>query len=137
MKNSLLLRVMSLLTLFLVLLHLADDIVRGFEKGVPANLLAVPIAVLWLYATLVLAERRSGYVIVFLGSLLGAYVPYIHFNLKGGALGHGVAGSSSALLWVFTLIALGVSALFSALLSAQGLWTLERSRSRKPALGSS
>jgi len=34
-------------------------------------LVAVPILVVWPYGTLVLAERRSGYVIILLGSLLG------------------------------------------------------------------
>jgi hypothetical protein len=42
--------------------HLADDIVRGMEPGTLSNLIAVPILVVWLYGTLVLAERRSGYV---------------------------------------------------------------------------
>jgi hypothetical protein len=32
-----------------------------------------------------LAERRSGYVIILLGSLLGAVVPVIHFMGKGVA----------------------------------------------------
>jgi len=136
MKQSVLLTITSLLTLLLLLLHLADDIVLGFEKGVPSNLLAVPIAVIWLYATLVLAERRSGYVIVLLGSLLGTYVPYIHFNLAGGVLGREIAKSNGGLLWVWTLIALGVCALFSVILAAQGLWKLERSRFRKPELTS-
>ncbi|HXU30804.1 MAG TPA: hypothetical protein VN851_09535 [Thermoanaerobaculia bacterium] len=136
MKQSILWTLASLLTLLLLLLHLADDIVRGFEKGVPSNLLAVPIAVLWLYATLVLAERRSGYVIVFLGSLLGAYVPYIHFNATGGVVGHEIAKSAGAFFWVWTLLALGVCAVFSAILSAQGLWKLQWGRSRKPELTS-
>ena len=121
MKQSVLLTTASLLTLLFVTLHVADDIVRGFEKGGPSNLLAVPIVVIWLYGTLVLAGRRSGYVIVFLGSLLGAYVPVLHFKAAGGVAGHGIAASSGALFWVWTLLAIGVCAVFSFILSAHAL----------------
>jgi hypothetical protein len=58
--------------------HLTEDYVRGMEPGGLSNLVAVPIFVVWLYGTLVLAERRSGYVIILLGSLLGSGVPVIH-----------------------------------------------------------
>ena len=136
MKQSVLLTLTSLLTLLFLLLHLADDIVRGFEKGGLSNLLAVPIAVIWLYGTLVLAERRSGYVIVLLGSLLGAYVPYLHFKAAGGVVGRGIAASSGALFWVWTLLAIGVCAVFSVILSAHGLWKLQWGRSRKSELES-
>jgi hypothetical protein len=136
MKQSVLLTIASMLSLLFLTLHLADDIVRGFEKGGPSNLLAVPIAVLWLYGTLVLAERRSGYVIVLLTSLLGAYVPVIHFKAAGGVVGRGIATSSGALFWVWTLLAIGVCAVFSAILSAHELWKLQWGRSRKPELKS-
>ncbi len=133
MKQSVLLTIASVLSIVLIILHLADDIVRGFEKGGPSNLLAVPIAVLWLYGTLVLAGRRSGYVIILLGSLLGAYVPYLHFNAAAGVAGGRIAGSSGAFFWVWTLLALGVCAVFSAILSAHGLWKLGWGRSRRTA----
>lgn len=136
MKQSVLLTIASMLSILFITLHLADDIVRGFEKGGPSNLLAVPIAVIWLYGTLVLAERRSGYVIVLLGSLLGAYVPYLHFKAAGGVAGGEIAQSSGALFWVWTLLALGVCAVFSLILSAHGLWKLQWGRSRKPELES-
>ena len=130
MKQSVLLTITSVLTLLFLTLHLADDIVYGFEKGVPSNLLAVPIAVLWLYGTLVLAERRSGYVIVLLGSLLGAFVPYVHFKAAGGVVGRGIATSSGALFWVWTLLAIGVCAVFSVILSVRALWSLQPGQPR-------
>ncbi|HEX7184644.1 MAG TPA: hypothetical protein VF756_22660 [Thermoanaerobaculia bacterium] len=134
MKHNGLWTIASLLTALFMSFHLADDIVRGFEKGGPSNLLAVPILVTWLYGTLVLAERRSGYVIVLLGSLLGAYVPVLHFQAAGGVAGGKIAQSSGAFFWVWTLLALGVCALFSVILSAHGLWKLQRGRSRKSEL---
>ena len=70
MKNSVMLTIASLLSILFFTFHLADDIVRGMEPGTLTNLMAVPIFVLWLYGTLVLAERRSGYIITLLGGLL-------------------------------------------------------------------
>ena len=134
MKHNGLLTIASLLTALCLTFHLADDIVRGFEKGGPSNLLAVPILVTWLYGTLVLADRRSGYVIILLGSLLGAFVPVIHFKAAGGVAGGRIANSSGAFFFVWTLVAIGVCAVFSVILSAHELWRLQWGRPRKPEL---
>src|SRR5262249_3223761 len=75
MTHNSMLTIASLLSILSLAFHLADDIVRGMEKGGLSNLIAVPILVTWLYGTLVLAERRSGYVIILLGSLLGLASP--------------------------------------------------------------
>ncbi|HET9708075.1 MAG TPA: hypothetical protein VFP39_07210 [Gemmatimonadales bacterium] len=130
MKHSVMLAIASLLSILFTTLHLADDIVRGFEKGGLSNLVAVPILVTWLYGALVLAERRSGYVIVLLASLLGTWAPVIHFRAAGGVAGGEIPQSSGAFFWVWTLIALGVSSLFSAILSVQGLVTKQRGQAR-------
>jgi hypothetical protein len=42
--------------------------------------------------------------------------------MKGGAIGGAIAKSSGAFFFVWTLLALGVSSLFSVILSARGLW---------------
>ena len=120
MKQSVVLMVASLLSILFVTLHTADDIVRGMEPGTLFDLIVVPILVVWLYGTLVLAERRSGYVIVLLGSLLGCVVPVIH--MKGAGVGGTLAKSNAAFFFIWTLLALGVTALFSVILSARGLW---------------
>jgi len=112
----------SLLYVLFNTLHLADDIVRGMEPGRVADLVMVPILVIWLYGTLVLTERRSGYVITLLGSLLGLVVPLVHFKGAGGVAGGRVAGSPGAFFFVWTLLALGVTAGFSLVLSARELW---------------
>jgi hypothetical protein len=49
--------------------------VRGFAPGGFKNISGVLTLAIWLYGTLVLAERQSGYVIMLLGSILGAVVP--------------------------------------------------------------
>jgi hypothetical protein len=123
-KQNLLLTITSLLSILFMTFHLTDDIVRGFEKGGVSNLTAVPIFVVWLYGALVLAGRRSGYVIILLGSLLGLLVPVLHMTGKG--VGGEIAKSSGAFFFIWTIIALGVTALISVILSVRGLWSLRR-----------
>jgi hypothetical protein len=120
MKRDVTLTIASLLSILFTTFHVTDDIVRGMEPGRLSDLVVVPILVAWLYGTLVLAERRSGYVIILLGSLLGLLVPVIH--MKGAGVGGTIAKSSGAFFFIWTLIALGVTALFSVVLSVRGLW---------------
>ena len=129
MKQNGLLTIASLLSIVLMTLHLADDIVRGFERGA-SSLFAVPILVVWLYGTLVLTGRRSGYVIILLGSLLGTLAPIIHFRGTGAIARGEIAQSSGAFFFVWTLIALGLTALFSVVVSARELWRLRRGQAR-------
>jgi hypothetical protein len=124
MKHNLLLTISSLLSILLFTFHFADDIVRGFEPGGVKNVTGVFIVVVWLYGTLVLAERRSGYIIMLLGSLGGSGVPVIHM-MGAGLVGGRIADSGGIFFWVWTLIALQVIAIFSFILSARGLWTLQ------------
>jgi hypothetical protein len=124
MKENVMLTITSLLSILLFTLHLADDIARGFEKGGLSNLTAVPIFVVWLYGTLVLAERRSGYIIILLASLLGMGVPVIHMMGKGVGVASGIANSSGGFFFIWTLIAVGMTTLFSVILSVRALWSL-------------
>ena len=130
MKQNLLLTIASLLSILFFTFHLADDIVRGFEPGTLTNLTAVPIFVFWLYGTLVLAERRAGYIITLLGGLFSLVVPLAHMRGKGVGVASGIANSSGSFFFIWTLIAIGVTGLFSVILSAHGLWSLRRGQSR-------
>lgn len=120
MKHNVVLTVASLLSILFLTLHVTDDIVRGMAPAALSSLTAVPILVVWLYGTLVLAEKRSGYVIILLGSLLGLVVPIIH--MKGAGVGSTITESSGGFFFIWTLLALGVTALFSVILSARRLW---------------
>jgi hypothetical protein len=126
MKHSVMLTIASLLSVLLFSVHLADDIVRGMEPGKLMNLTAVPTFVLWLYGALVLAERRSGYIITLLGGLFALVVPLAHMRGKGVGVTSSLANSSGHFFFVWPLIAIGVTGLFSVILSAQGLWSLRR-----------
>lgn len=127
MKHNVMLTITSLLSILFLTFHLADDIGRGFEKGGLSNLIGgVLISVVWLYGTLVLAGRRSGYIIILIGSLLSLGVPVIHMKGRGVGVGSSIANSSGGFFFVWTLLALGVIGLFSVILSARGLWRLQR-----------
>jgi hypothetical protein len=81
--------------------------------------------VVWLYGALVLAERRSGYVIMLLGSLLAFAVPVLHMKGKGVGVASGIAKSSGGFRFVWMLVGL-----FSVILSARLLWSLPWRRPR-------
>jgi hypothetical protein len=123
MKPDVLLTIASLLSILLMTFHFTDDIVRGMEPGGTSTIYGILILVVWLYGTLMLAQRRSGYVIMLLGSILGSGVPVIHM-MGAGMVGGRIANSSGVFFWVWTLIALGLTALFSVILSVHGLWRL-------------
>ena len=129
MKNSPMLTITSLLSILLFTFHMTDDVVRGFEPGGFKNVNAILIAVVWLYGTLVLAGRRSGYIIVLLGSLLGSIIPLAHMR-GAGLVGGRIANSNGKFFFVWTIIALGVTAFFSVILAVHGLWRLRRSASK-------
>jgi hypothetical protein len=123
MKPDNTLTITSLLAITLMSLHLTDDIVRKFEPGGLNNLIGVLILALWLYATLALAGKRSGLVILLLGSLFAAGMPVLHMSGKGVG---GIAESGGGFFFIWTLFALGVTGTFALALVVQGLWHLRR-----------
>jgi len=128
MKHKVTLTITSLLSILFMAFHWADDIVRGMSPGGVSGLGGVLI-VIWLYGTLVLGDRRSGYIIMLLGSIAGLGVLVIHMR-GAGLVGGRIANSGGVFFWVWTLIALGVTSTFSVILSARGLWDLQGGQSR-------
>ena len=128
MKRNNVLVIMSLLSIILLSLHLTDDIVYGTDKSPGLNVVAIAVLVIWLYGTLVLAERRSGHAIMLLGSVAGMIVFAVHASRSGGLSAGTIAASSGAFFFVWTLLSLAVTSVFSAILSAYGLWNLRRSK---------
>jgi hypothetical protein len=126
MKHKVTLTITSLLSVLLFSLHWATEIARGMEPGTVAAFPGILILFVWLYATLVLIERRVGVIIVLLGSIMASGVPLIHMLGKGMVGGHFQPSSSGAFFWVWTLVALGASGLISLALSTHVLWRMLR-----------
>src|ERR1044072_5715914 len=120
MKHTRLLKITSLLSLLLLTLHVTDDIVRGISKAESSNT-ALVVLVVFLYGTLVLAERRSGHVIMLLVGLFAAGMPVIHMR---GAHYPEIARSAGGFFFVWTLWGLGGLGGLPFVLSARGLWNL-------------
>ena len=122
MKHNGLLKLTSLLSLLLLTLHVTDDIVRGISKAQSSNI-ALLVLALFLYGTLVLAEGRTGHVIMFLVGLFAAAMPVIHMR---GAHYPEIAASTGGFFFVWTLWALGALGGVTMILSVRGLWSLRR-----------
>jgi hypothetical protein len=120
------LTVASLLTIVLVPFHIGGDVVLGFDRGGSGLVfVVVPILLLVACGALLLAERRSGHVIMFLGGLAALAMPVIHRNNGFTPV---VARSPGGLFFIWTLVALGVTGGLAMILSARGLWRLRSRR---------
>ena len=111
--------------------HLTGDILFRMAPAGLVNLFAVFIFVVQLYGTLVLGGRRAGYIIIFLVSVLGLVMLFVHMRGTRGLLGGHIGNSGQAFLFVWTLLALGVTSTFSIILSARALLSLPWRRSRR------
>lgn len=131
MKYDGIVTITSLVTILLVTLHLAGDIVRGMAPGNLASLSVLVFVVgVWLCGTLLLPRRRGGYIILLLGSLLGLVMPILH--MKGAGIG--AAGRTDGdFFFVWILLALGASAAFLLVLAVRGLWGSRRGGARQPS----
>src|SRR5437899_2521126 len=130
MKQTAMLTTASLLTILLMTLHLTDDILFKMAPAGLVNLLVVFFFVALLCGTLLLEGRRAGYIIIFLGSVLGLVMPVLHMQGTRGVIGGEIGNSSEAFFFVWTLLALGITATFSIILSARALWSLPWRRRR-------
>ena len=132
MKRNVTLIITSLLSILFMTFHMTQDTLYarpGTAESTGSTLVAVPVLVIWLYGTLVLTERRSGYVLMLVGSLIAIGMPVIHMLGPMGAMsrpirvfGGEVGKSGGAFLFFWTLMVLGVTGTFSLLLAANGLW---------------
>ena len=125
MKRNLVLTITSLLSILLLSFHLTQDALRekpGTWPAGPGNLVAIGILLVYLCGTVLLAGRRSGYIIMLLGGLFAAGMPVLHLT----AAGFGRVVRPGAHFFMWTLIALGVSGMFSVILAARDLWNFKR-----------
>ena len=120
------LTITSLLSIVLLPLHIGGDVVLGLDKGGPGLVyVVIPVLLVMACGTLLLAEHRVGLIIMFLGGLAALGMPIIH---RHNAFNATIARSPGGLLFMWTLVALGVTGGLAMILSAQQLFTF---RSRK------
>lgn len=134
MKPNVILVITSLLSILLMTFHLAQDTVHakvGTAEAGGSTLVGVPILVVWLYGTLLLAERRSGYVIMLIGSVIALGMPVIHVRAAAGFFHGQLVQPDRGFSFVWTLHALGVLGALSLILSVQGLWRWRRDHARQ------
>ena len=129
MKHSVMLTIASLLSLLFLFFHLADDLVRGVSPVGPWILIALPVAAVLLYGTLVLAERRSGYFTTLIVGMAAVSMPILH--LKGAGPSFNIT-KPGTFFFLFTLFALGMIGGFGIILSVRGLWSPQWGQSRAP-----
>lgn len=120
MKPSVLLTIASLLSLVLIMVHLTGDVLLQPEGHVKYPI-PVVVFVVWLYGTLMLPDRVTGYIIMLLGGLIAAAMIVLHSRT-------GVVHQSGGFYFVFTMFALGATGWFTAILSARELWLKFRAR---------
>lgn len=120
------LTIASLLSIILLPFHVGGDVALGLDKGGSGLVfVVVPILLLVACGALLLADRISGHVIMFLGGLVALGMPIIHRN---NGFTPTVAQAPGGVFFIWTLVALGVTGGLVMILSARGLWNL---RSRK------
>jgi len=124
MKENDMLTVSSLMSIVLTTFHLAGDYSLGIEKTGKAIFVLVPIGVAFLYGAVVLvADRWPRYIVLLIGALLGLYAVYIH--AKSARIAE-IAQGSGGNFFLWTLIALGITSMFSVILCVRIMWRLIR-----------
>jgi len=120
MRKNLTLTITAMLTLILTSLHFADDVIHD-TKGVDTmgTIILLSIMLVYLYAIVELAGRRAGHVLMILGGLAAAYMPFLH------TMGPRATRWGFEFIWV--MFAMAVTGLFSAILAGRELWRSVRS----------
>jgi hypothetical protein len=115
MKRDLTLTISSLLTILLSTLHMSDDTIHA-NAGVDATgvTIMLGIVLVMVYGTVRLGGRRARYVIMLLGGLAAAYMPYLH--------GMGPDSTRWGFFFIWTMFLMGATGIFTAVLAAQELW---------------
>src|SRR5689334_1661880 len=116
MKHPLTLTVASFLSAALFTVHLAHDFIYGLDSMTRWQTFTyLGIMLVLLYGTLELRGRRSGLVIMLLGGIMAMGMPVLHTVGGPRAVAHGF-------FFVWTLLAMGASGVFSFVVAARELW---------------
>jgi hypothetical protein len=125
-KHDTALTVTALLSVLLLSLHLASDVVLGKDEFDRGMMVAILMLATGLYGALALRGRLAGYVVTLLFSLLAMVIPWVHMPAAG--LTDEFVRRPGVWLFVWTLLALGATGFVAFALAVQGLWHLRRGR---------
>jgi hypothetical protein len=117
MSHKRMLIIGSLSSILLLTFHMADDILVAGPRGL-TNLTVIAVLVIYLIGTLLLSERRSGYVIMILCGLTALGMPVLH-------MWYGI-GKARGFFFIWGLLALGIIGVFTVILAARELWSFKR-----------
>jgi hypothetical protein len=117
-KQNELLRATSLLSVLLLTLHISQDVVFGFDPAGLHHLFGVAILLIVVCGAVLLGERTSGKVIMLLGGVVAAGMLPLHMR---NGLRPEFLEKSGALLFTWTLYALGVTGGLSVILAVRAL----------------
>jgi hypothetical protein len=118
MKRRDILSALSIITLILLAMHIADDYVHGIDKKVLDQPYGVLIFVVWGIALVFLRDNVVGRAVLLLGGLAGVAMPIIHMK---GRFPADFAQSNGAFRFVWTLYIIGMTGMLTMLLAAEEL----------------
>jgi len=116
MKTKDLLTVVSVVSMFLLSVHVADDIAHGFDSAGLINFIGIVVLAGLLYATLVFRERLVGRIAMLLVAIFAVGMPVI--DLRSVRINE-IAQASGGMFFIWTLWALGVTGLVGLALVVQ------------------
>ena len=125
MKRNDLLSVTSILSAFLLALHLSQDIVFGFDRAGLNHLVGVSILLVLACGALLPRERLAGIVIMLPGGVMAVGMLPLHTR---NGLRPVFLEKSGALLFIWTIYVLGVIGALSVILAVRA-WLARRTAS--------
>lgn len=114
------LKLASFLTLMFATIHMSQDTILQ-AVGEVRYPIPVAVFVVWLYATLLLADRLAGHIIMLLGGFIGAGMIMLH------GIGT-IVDKKDGLFFVWVLFAMATTGWFTMVLAARAMRAGYRAR---------
>jgi hypothetical protein len=126
MSHHRVLTFLSIAAMVLLAIHVADDYILGFDKGVVSHWYVITIWIVWLCGVVLWRDRLLGRIILLVGGIFALGMPIIHLNGRG--YGEEFIKSGAALRFIWTLFALGAIGALLIILSIKEMVVARRER---------